>query len=778
MSDSTFANVSSNRNDLADFFKRPVLLTEFTWAVGSDIWEEFNPWAQFFSNPKVINRINNYYHLRARLHVRFLINGNSFYHNDAIVFYTPKVIHDNFYFSTAATTIDLVRHSQKPHIFLDPTMSQGGDFILPFFHDFNALSIPDAEWNDMGILTLQSFAPLAHVNSPTGNVIISVFGWLEEVDLSIPTGVNSSAIVPQAGPSNEYSDSPVSRPAFALAAMAGRLQNIPYIAPYALATQVAANAVGTVAKIFGYSRPPNVDDQMSMQMHPYGTVSITNAKEITEKLTLDIKSELTIDTRTMGLDGKDEMALSYITSMESYLSQASWSTADIPGKVIWQSVVNPIQLDADWNTAAGPDRILHYTALGIASSCFARWRGGIKFRFKIMASAFHKGRIRISYDPISDAVPAYNVSFNRVIDLATDRDFTIVVPYANVRSWLDLRRTLRDRRPYRNNAFDLPIAPQILDTDNGYLTVTVLNQLTTASATASAIRIVVFVSGAEDFELCEPTSTVTADFSPYLPQSGSSSEYKTTDPVHCDMDIPVDPVSYMMFDNTIDERDSAIFFADPVKSFRQLFKRYDLLRIIPLPVNFYGYITGTSPNFPVTRGAYPGGTKVINRGVTINVIGLCYAAWRGTLRYKYIYGSQSNPDDIYMVGRSIRTTNIQQGFLATTVPSLGADDDTRRVVSMANRPDTFRGNTLAYRRANNAITVDIPYYDNRRFEHMRINPFIAAVPTHQLYARHRVDNVTRSEVEVYVATGEDFQLAFWIGPPRYVVLSDLQILSL
>lgn len=43
--------------ELADFFARPVKIAEYEWAIGSTLFQQFDPWSLYLDNPRVSNRI-------------------------------------------------------------------------------------------------------------------------------------------------------------------------------------------------------------------------------------------------------------------------------------------------------------------------------------------------------------------------------------------------------------------------------------------------------------------------------------------------------------------------------------------------------------------------------------------------------------------------------------------------------------------------------------------------------------------------------------------------
>jgi hypothetical protein len=212
--DPTYELTDTGDVSLQEFFSRPIKIASYSWTVGNSIWHALDPWSLFFQNKRVENRLVNYMLLRAKLHVRILINGNSFYYGRALVSYRPLPGFDQLTTSRSDVFNDIVGESQRPHIYLNPTTNQGGDIICPFIWPSNALRIPSREWAQMGEMIVRSTGPLKHANGATDPITISVFAWAEDVSLSVPTSDQPGALSPQAGP-DEY-DGPISRPAAAI----------------------------------------------------------------------------------------------------------------------------------------------------------------------------------------------------------------------------------------------------------------------------------------------------------------------------------------------------------------------------------------------------------------------------------------------------------------------------------------------------------------------------------------------------------------------------------
>lgn len=126
-------------------------IASFAWVPGSPLFQILNPWALFFTtNTRVANRIVNYNLLRCKLHVRIMLNGNSFYYGRACASYRPLWQDDDFGTSRSAVFNDMIQETQRPHVYLNPTESRGGDIVCPFIWPDNAMIIPAEQWKLIG----------------------------------------------------------------------------------------------------------------------------------------------------------------------------------------------------------------------------------------------------------------------------------------------------------------------------------------------------------------------------------------------------------------------------------------------------------------------------------------------------------------------------------------------------------------------------------------------------------------------------------------------------
>ena len=814
MPDSTYGQADSSQAELGDFFNRPIKILSQVWNVGGNIHLTFDPWEAFFENPRVMNRIANFNLLRCKLKVRFVVNGNGFHYGRAIASYNPQNSLDDFTLFRSGVDQDLIAASQRPHVYLDPTNSQGGTLSLPFFHYQNALRIPALDWRSMGEITLSSINNLKHANGATDPITISAFVWAEEVQLSIPTSRNPSGLVPQSG--DEYSAGPISRVANAVQRVANKLTDIPVIAPYAKATALASGATASIAALFGYSRPVNIETSIPFVPHLVGNIANANVKDSSTKLTLDIKQELTVDPRTMGLGTTDEMTISSIAQRESYLTKFAWQVADPTEALIWNTEVNPVTWDMNGTE-------VHLPACAFATLPFKWWRGTMKYRFQIVASSFHKGRLKIVYDPDFQESNEYNTNYTYIIDIAKERDFTVDIGWGSPTPFL--RHTDPGLDPVIFSDGALALNP--IGFRNGTLSVYVVNDLTVPnSIVKNDIEVNVFISTGDDFEVAEPSDENISTYTFFDPsaavaalsdaiapaemttleymkfmdrkaspdgptrllmESQSGEEPSTTALNQPDSDLTTnesEPMKEMAVEKMAvalqpTDHSGCIFFGDPVSSFRQCLKRYNFHSAVALGGNSLRYFIANNSDFPYHRGYAPSAVDLTSaplpdtpynysKMTLLNYLTPAFEARRGGLRWKYAR-SVGNSDGSSTA--SIQRNPANPGNFVTEVTSTTGNNPYVVASEVATLYGSmWPGGLLQPTDQNPVLEFEAPFYQPFRFASGKnanyTSPFADFGSFHQYVSLWSKNNSDTSAVIRYVSVGEDFMLAFYTGPPR------------
>lgn len=780
-SDPTRSVTDMNDASLENFFSRPLKIGSFNWATSTSFYQAFDPWSLYFNNPRVINRISNYNLMRCKLHVKFVINGNGFQYGRLIASYLPLRTLDDLSTNALLVPEDIVQSSQLPHVYLDPTTSSGGEMVLPFFFFNNNCNIPGADWNVLGETVIRSINGLKHANGATDVVTVSVFAWAEDVQLSVLTSNDPFTIVPQSGREGDEIDEAnkegiVSGPATKLAKAAGALSIIPQIRPFATATATAASAVGAAAKAFGYCRPPVTKDSEPFKPVPISDLAVTNNPDCFRKLTIDSKQELSIDPRIAGLGSADPMNIREIAKRESYLTKFSWNIGTSVETLLWNTRISPISWAESGVTPVG----FHFPACAMAAMPFKFWTGSITYRFQIVCSSFHKGRLKVVYDPKFLVGSEYNTNYLQVIDIADQTDFSITIGNGQQNSLLD------HLYPGLNSVTECYSTTAYTATGpgNGVLGVYVVNELTTPNSTVNNdIEVNVYVSAGDDFEVFVPES----HFQKFVvkPQSGkepivpeSQNTMEPSAPEH-------DQTETLGPQDTNHDLLNHVFVGEAISSFRTLLKRYNLHTAIGDSTTGDRIINIVRSGLPYFRGNVQGAVDTTSLAapynycntVLIHWVLMAFSGYRGSIRWKYL--PLSGFDNVsYTVERESGkfTTDAYSNLNTpaanfTTLGSAGYLTLDPTFTSPGTRGSAFQNSNV-----NPTIEFEVPYYNQFRFCPAKIQNLTTTAGLGSWAGSLGVDrydldiHVTGKTdgdwLGAYCAAGEDFQVYFWSALPR------------
>lgn len=478
------------RGSFDDWFSRPVVITSFSLYESTAFTPiAFSPWALYFQHNLIQPKLKGFARLRSKLHLKFTINGSPFRYGDYLVSYKPlssvvglssassmapnfsggHISEDTAFCATdaaayvyaptgkvpgVATTSDISRlaRSQRPNIHLYPQTSTGGEMVLPFiyYQDAILLSSSTADvglsntLSEMGTIIVESVVNLLTTASANTNpVSVQVFAWAEDIEVFMPTGLSQGG--------SEFSDV-VSKPsgiASAVANAAGALVKVPVIGAFAQATQMAAMGVSSILRLFGWSNPPVITAVSAML--PWG--GFINPSPLTSiqdfPLALDPKNELSVDPRIVGCPPADELVISHFCAREAMLPFIQWQVSDAPGYILGSFPCVPNYYLSEWITNTTPttgssldcSRTV-MTPATYAAQLFSFWRGDFVLRLRVICSAFHRGRLRIRWDPMFEGgamlATSEGYQISDIIDISNATDITVKIPFSGVRGFLSV----------------------------------------------------------------------------------------------------------------------------------------------------------------------------------------------------------------------------------------------------------------------------------------------------------------------------------------------------
>jgi len=750
--------------DLNNFLGRPVKIFEKEWASSTVFSDEIDPWKELFDNPRISNRLNNYRLFKGKCHVKFLINGNGFFYGRLMCSYHPKFIYDSFTGATALIDEDFVQLSQMPTIYLDPTTSMGGTLELPFFCETDYVDLDDATSTDLGRIWLRELVELRHANNPSitvPQVSITVYAWFSDVELQAPTHENAPFLTAQSGREDETETKPVSQMATKVADAASLCANAPVIGKYASAVETGARMVSSVASSMGYCEPTNVKEPCKIVTRFSSNCSTVNTSDNSEKLTTDVKQEITVDPTTCGLPAVDQMSFAYIASRWSYFTKFTWARSDAPDKFLWNCRVSP---NAYGYNATG-NCIVPTSVCGLGIP-FGFWTGSLVYKFVIVSSNFHRGRLAIQYDPHSSQNTLLdpredNIAFTKIIDISETREFEITINNHNPYGYLPLEKNLFTPM----QASSSTIYTSTLAEYNGTLSVYVQNVLTSPNpdaALSADIEIMMFIKGGDDLSFSRVDSLYS--HLQLKPQSGT----EVADSMN--VAAPMQPTRDVV-GNNIPAYNNQMYMGESITSFRTLAKRFSAYR------NERTDTTSTSTlNFKLTHPMYPlhrgkmsvaVDTATPNTNYVLTTL-MDYVSWayqgvRGSCRWK-IMALASDTGSYGIVSRLP---------LSTYSSSTGTSSITTQGFATNQNFSHLNNAFLLHDFNNNAVTeFEIPFYSEKKFIPGKVQNWntITGIEGFGInYFNQSFGGVGNSRVVnlfLFPAGGEDYDCLFYVGWPR------------
>lgn len=765
---------------LGSFLARPTEINTFTWTTSNPIGvtNTIQPWDLFMNNALIKRKIDNYPFLRGRLHVKVVINATPFQYGCMRVCYSPLLGYVSDKIRTNPTS-DLplrVPYSQQPGAYLSPQSNRGAELELPFFFHENWLNITQrTNVQNFGTLRYVIFAPLdvASASGPT-SVTVRTLAWMTDVEL-----MGSTTSLALQG--DEYGNGPVSRPATVIAGIASQLTNIPILGKFAKATQIGASAVSTIASLFGFTNVPNINNVEPMYIMSAPHLASAEISTPVQKLALDPKQELSLDTSYLGGSLKDELALTHLLQKESFFADANWTSGALVGDTLFNARITPSLRDIVTLSIIGtPVGLRSYdTVLSYNSNLFKHWRGTIKIRMKVVCTKFHKGRLKVSYDPVSDisvTEPGTNAVYTQIIDIGEQDDVILEIPYHQALAWLEVE----------NDATvdwtqGTALAPRY-GKDNGTLSVRVFSTL--EAPVASAIKLLFYVSAGDSFEFTNPTTNIGLDINDNVPSFFALQGDDTVDE---------GPVTLTFgTDTSVDDHRYDQNFGEAILSLRKLLHRSQLVDTViyanTATSNSWNFLRKWLKRMPYTPGYTPESFPTVARDTLgVGSFSFCYntmhmipfisgmfMGYRGGVNYTITpITANFNVDDIRVLRTTDTFPNVTRWYEANgSVGYLTSISNKALVANRQRMPyDGLGGAAVTSNRTSSTVQVNIPDYNNRNFSLVDPTKYIAGSSTDGTDVQGAMvcmnlftsatDSTSTQGITVFAGAGPDFTTLYF-----------------
>jgi hypothetical protein len=801
-------DVRKTRLDVATNYKddleRPALIADFKWQYGNGSQgAKFSVWELLRTQPFIRDRLRNHKLFRGDLVLKSVINGNAFYYGRAQLCYRYFPFLDAYGMPTIGRGRSCII-SQLPRMLINPTNSSGGEMVIPFHHFQDFIDLSTDSFEDMGELEFDVLAALQHLSGTAPDLTIKIYAYFKNVETFGLTAIDYSSdpltLVSQMGEIDEAnSKGVISGPASQVASIARVLRQIPFLKPYAMATEIAATGVGKVAKIFGYSRPRITAEGMRYMPDGFGASALTDVPSAVHSLAVHEKNELSVDPRIANDKPYDSLAITSIASRDSFWGSFDWDESMLTGQRLAQFKVNPLYIVRRDDDPTG----MAFTALAAAAFPFDYWTGSIIFRFSVACSGLHKGRLRIVYDPTGGtdmSIQDMQKNTMKIVDIADEPDFSVQVGVHQSTTFLETSKDYFDPNPASVWGTDMwttgntAFAQRPLTTsENGTIMIFVETPLSSPDlATSTNVEIVSHVCGGEDFEVASPNDHIAA-LAPYKensaipplpPQSGDVESDKGASAALKD-GAPMQGPTMMLTGMKCSENMNKVYMGERITSLRPLTKRYAFHRLAQL---LSGNATDSATFVFGVRlpycGLMPGEVDRVDNAAPIQYtfagltmaqyVSLMHAGTRGAMRWKAIYSSGFNDDEAVIYGKRV---HIRPGeeysfpFLTQNM-SLSPNRDNYFLFNDGTAGPTILGGNggmaVSPERVNPCVSLEVPYYSQSRFDLTKSNRNIRGLTGCRQaveFATFGRQRDTRGSFACFLAAGDDFQVYHFTGLP-------------
>ncbi len=484
----TLDYVLSGTSDIMDFCKRPLEIANVTPATTST----FSPWDLWFANAAVAAKLRNYLLVRGTMCLRFLVNAQPFWYGRYLIYLDPTS------FGTSTSTyIWQASYACDYKAQLDLATNQSMTIKFPYMN-------PNQFIYNSGTITTNNKVSITAMYGPfdsqTGTGVsptIKIYAWVEDLQMSIPVSQSSngnnlittvSDIASKAVPS-EQRNGAISGPLTAISGAASSIEKVPIIGGIASMVSGVANIGGAVASLFGFSKPPRLQEPEPVVIKIAGDMATVSGTDHSAKLTMDPKHEKSVDPRSVDGSDIDPLSINAIAGREGILAVVQATGAQTVGTLVTQIRVHPCAMGS---TASSGWQVL---PMGFAALPFSKWSGSIIYRITMICSKFHRGRLAIYWNNAAATEPTSNVTNITFLEVGPGAECEVAVPYAYSNPTLNTQFL-----DYTDNATTGSFY-------NGFLYVAI-DQVITAPSASANIGLIISARAGPDFVLGAPSNNL------------------------------------------------------------------------------------------------------------------------------------------------------------------------------------------------------------------------------------------------------------------------------
>jgi hypothetical protein len=551
----------------------------------------------FQQAPNIVDKMNKFEFLRADVRVKLLFNATPFQQGKYWLFFSPF---DDV--SGRAATGSLQNATGYPGVEVDLASGAPVELTIPYCSPMSHYRLTNGE-STMGDLVLQELVPITTGVAAT-TCSFTIMAWFVNVRTSLPTTGDVDVPAPPFRAQMAMDDeeiqqtkegviSAVSNNVAVAANAVG--QALPALSDITTPVSWVARAISGVASTFGFNKPTTVADTHPYVNHPGRGYTNMDGLDNSHKLAACPDNKLTTDMSYFS-STYDEMSIDYIKKKSCIVTNAiDWTLSEAKGDALYAFRNSP-SFNASSITTSAP---FDPSTVNFLASMFRYWRGGMRYRLSFAKTAFHTGRLRVSFLPSGTSTGGGGLgtagvnTHNWILDLSKSSELEFTIPYVSNYPWTEV-------------FFDAPLnsswTPQRC---TGTVIIEVLTELRRSSnSVAGTVTGVLWHCGDDDLEFAVPefNLTVVDNTAPFLrfgpppesinnaPLENEEVEAKaqifnlTGDAIsHRDQEAPA---TNSMFPSNVEQGciQEQMTIGEKVTNLRQLIKRFgDFYRGEPFP---------------------------------------------------------------------------------------------------------------------------------------------------------------------------------------------------
>jgi hypothetical protein len=547
------ALTDTTSHEISSILERPVNLGTFTWTSTDPVIPLTLPFADYSNNtvnyiqkwdfPQaifagsslVVDKLKNYQYFKADMEIEIKLNAQPFLQGALLLVYNPYLEATNTFRNQG--TRFLASQTSCPYKIISLEETNSLKLTCPYANIYDMFDLSNSS-NQFGTIYLYVLSPLTGPNAGE-SVKYTVFARFVNPRYMVPTqsegvSVNRDQLdiarltangfdvtrraqsdtspVAASDTGETSTPGPVAKLANSVTTVADALSGVPVLGQVASSVAWVSRVAGSVASVFGWSKPVTVVPQIKTVMKPNSTMIHTEGHD--DSTTLALLQDNGIDGSSFVPETVDEMALKFVFGRPNYFYKENVSAFKFSNnKLITAWEVSP------FSQAQVQGDTLFFGSFAYASMFGTLWRGTINFDIMVVKTPFHQGRFVVVFLPETNTanVPLtlgelMNTNYNVVCNLKDRQDemgrttFRISVPYISNTPW---------RETFLSSSLP-PFAPntQTLDTKTGSLAVYSLVDLSFPPTVSDSIQLFIAHSGGEDYQIARPELQLSPGYAP------------------------------------------------------------------------------------------------------------------------------------------------------------------------------------------------------------------------------------------------------------------------